>query len=61
MAEGVDISTDGIEILVRRLSGVQLADKYENWDLCQAVEWPYASQSLLDQHLLARAIKDAGV
>jgi hypothetical protein len=60
VAEGVDTNSDGIEILVRRLSGVQLADKYDNWDLCQAVEWPYASQSLLDQHLLARAIKDAG-
>lgn len=56
---GTPKSALGIEMLCRRLTGVHLADQSGNWDLCKAVEYPYASQSLLDQRLLARAIKDA--
>ena len=56
---GTPKSALGIEMLCRRLTGVHLADQSANWDLCKAVEYPYASQSLLDQRLLAKAIKDA--
>lgn len=59
LAEGVDRTGDGIEILCRRLSGVHAADKFNNWKLCEVVEYPYASESLLDQRLLSRAVKDA--
>ena len=57
--DGVSASAQGVEILCRRLTGVHLADENNNWDLCKAVEWPYDSESLLDQRLLSRAIKDA--
>jgi hypothetical protein len=59
LAEGVDRNGEGIEILCRRLSGVHAADKFNNWKLCEVVEYPYASESLLDQRLLSRAVKDA--
>jgi hypothetical protein len=59
LADGVPTSSDGMEILCRRLSGVHMADQSDNWDLCKAIEWPYASSTLLDQRLQARAIKDA--
>jgi hypothetical protein len=59
LAEGVDRHGEGIEILCRRLSGVHAADKFNNWKLCEVVEYPYASESLLDQRLLSRAVKDA--
>ena len=59
LAEGVDRTGEGIEILCRRLSGVHAADKFNNWKLCEVVEYPYASESLLDQRLLSRAVKDA--
>lgn len=59
LVKDVPASHLGIEILCRRLTGVHLADQNNNWDLCKAVEWPYASQSLLDQRLMTRAVKDA--
>jgi len=59
LEDGVQDQSLGMEILCRRLTGVHLADESANWDLCKAVEWPYASQHLLDQKLLARAVKDA--
>lgn len=59
LVKDVPVAHLGIEILCRRLTGVHLADQNNNWDLCKAVEWPYASQSLLDQRLMTRAVKDA--
>jgi hypothetical protein len=59
LAEGLDDGSDGMEILCRRLSGVHAADKFNNWDLCKVVEYPYSSESLLNQQLLSRAVKDA--
>jgi hypothetical protein len=59
IAEGIDLSSDGIEILCRRLSGIHTADRFNNWDLCKAVEWPYSSESLLGERLMSRAVKDA--
>jgi hypothetical protein len=59
LAEGLNDESVGMEILCRRLSGVHAADKFNNWDLCKVVEYPYASESLLNQQLLSRAVKDA--
>jgi hypothetical protein len=59
LKEHVHLSSVGMEILCRRLSGVTLADSKGNWDCCKAVEWPYASESLLDQAQLFKAYKDA--
>jgi hypothetical protein len=59
LAEGLSDESVGMEILCRRLSGVHAADKFNNWDLCKVVEYPYASESLLNQQLLSRAVKDA--
>lgn len=59
LAEGVGDGSEGMEILCRRLSGVHSADKFNNWDMCKVVEYPYASETLLDQRLLSRAVKDA--
>jgi hypothetical protein len=52
--------SDGMEILARRLVGVQLSDaNSNNWDLCKAVEWPYPCGNLLDQRFYAKVVKDA--
>ena len=59
LAEGLNDESEGMEILCRRLSGVHTADKFNNWELCKVVEYPYASESLLNQQLLSRAVRDA--
>ena len=34
LAEGVPVSSMGIELLLRRLNGVHLADSFNNWGVC---------------------------
>jgi hypothetical protein len=58
-AEGVTTSSLGIEILLRRLSGVQLADLTGKWEACESVAWSSFGSSLLPRAELRRVLKDA--
>jgi hypothetical protein len=59
VADGVDPSRDYVEIIARRLSGVVLADKKNNWDLCDASEWLYEFDSLIDETQQAQVFSSA--
>jgi hypothetical protein len=58
-AEGATTSSLGIEILLRRLSGVQLADLTGKWEACESVAWSSFGNSLLPRAELRRVLKDA--
>jgi hypothetical protein len=58
-AEGATTSSLGIEILLRRLSGVQLADLTGKWEACESVAWSSFGNSLLPRSELRRVLKDA--
>ena len=57
--EGVPSSTLGVEILLRRLNGVHLADRYGSWEVCSAVQWSGPSNTLLPRDELTRVFKEA--
>ena len=59
LCEGLKHSSLGLEILLRRLAGVQLADSTGSWDLCSAVEWINSNSSLLPREELAKVIREA--
>ena len=48
-----------VEILVRRLGGVHLADHTENWDACDALQCSSYGGSLFPRDELKRAMRDA--
>lgn len=58
-AEGATTSSLGLEILLRRLSGVQLADLTGKWEACESVAWSSLGNSLLPRTELRRVLKDA--
>lgn len=58
-AEGATTSSLGLEILLRRLSGVQLADLTGKWEACESVAWSSMGNSLLPRAELRRVLKDA--
>jgi hypothetical protein len=59
LAEGVKSSSTALEVLLRRLSGVHLADTTGEWKACEAVQWNATSNSLLPRDEVKRALKDA--
>jgi hypothetical protein len=59
LSEGVPSSSLGIEVLLRRLSGVHLADQVGEWRVCESVEWNAHGNSLLPPSVVAQALKDA--
>lgn len=48
---------EAIEVLCRRLAGVQSADQSGDWRLADALELKMEKQSFVPEHFLARAIK----
>jgi hypothetical protein len=58
-AEGLPVSSTGLEILLRRLSGIQLADLTGKWEACESVAWCSSGNSLLPRAELRRVLKDA--
>ena len=59
LAEGVPVKSTGIEILMRRLSGVHLADQHSEWQLADSVAWNPLGNSLLPRAEVTRALKEA--
>lgn len=57
--DGVSATSRGMEVLLRRLAGVQLADESGSWELCSAVEAVSRNSKLLSRADLASAIKEA--
>lgn len=58
-AQGISASSRGMEILLRRLAGVQLADDNGSWELCSAVEAVSRNNKLLSRAHLANALREA--
>ena len=59
LAEGINEDSKGLDILARRLIGVQLADNSGDWALCQAIQGPSMMESVLPRQQLAKALRDA--
>ena len=59
LAEGVTPKSTGVEILMRRLSGVHLADQHSEWQLADSVAWNPLGNSLLPRDEVTRALKEA--
>jgi hypothetical protein len=59
LAEGVDSNSLGLEILLRRVSGVQLADHYGDWNVASALQWSGPNNSLLGRNVLTSTLKQA--
>src|SRR6185312_2777581 len=50
---------DGMEIQLRRLVGVHLADECEDWEVCESIQFTPSSKSLLPRNEVDRAFKTA--
>lgn len=59
LAEGVPRDSIGLEILLRRLTGVHLADSTGAWGVADAVAWMPHGGSLLPRNVMRAAYKDA--
>lgn len=59
LSEGTPVKSTGIEILMRRLSGVHLADQHSEWQLADSVAWNPLGNSLLPRAEVTRALKEA--
>lgn len=59
LSEGVAADSLGIEILLRRINGVHLADSFNNWGVCTALPWTGPNNSLLPRNTLTSALKQA--
>jgi hypothetical protein len=60
LAEGVAKSSLGIELALRRLTGVHMADTTGNWKLCEALKWAGGpNNTLLARDNLLAAMKQA--
>ena len=57
--EGLGEDSAGLEILARRLAGVQLADKTNDWSFCDAIQGPGLMDSVLPRKMFSRALRDA--
>ena len=57
--ENVDIKSVGLEIILRRLAGVQLADSMNNWNAASAIQYEGSASTLLSRSELGKAIKEA--
>ena len=61
LAEGYSEDSVALEMLLRRLAGVQLADQFGDWSACSATEWIPTGQSLIPRSELKQTLKDAAV
>ena len=59
LAVEVSPLNDGMEIQLRRLVGVHLADECEDWEVCESIQFTPSSKSLLPRNEVDRAFKTA--
>jgi hypothetical protein len=59
LADGVSEESTGMEILLRRMAGVTMADDTGKWGASDAIEWNTSSKSLLPRKDMRRYFKDA--
>ena len=57
--EGVSQDSVGVEMLVRRVMGVHMADSTGNWGVCDALQWSGPNSSLLPRSTLTGALRQA--
>ena len=57
--EGLGEGSLGLEMLARRLVGVQLADKTNDWSICEAIQGPSMADSVLPRHMFSKALREA--
>jgi hypothetical protein len=48
-----------VEVLIRRLNGVHLADSTGNWGVCSALQWTGPNNTLIPRSTLTNALKQA--
>lgn len=61
LKEGVPATSTGVEILLRRLAGVHMADQSGTWGVADAISWTAHGGSLLPRNVMRAAYKDAEV
>lgn len=59
IADGVPADSNGIEVLMRRLTGVHAADSSQSWAVCTAIEFNSHAHSLLPASVLGSALRQA--
>lgn len=59
LKENIPKNSLGLEILLRRMSGVHLADQTGEWRVAESVAWNAQGNSLLPREEVRRALKDA--
>lgn len=59
IAEGLSRKSVGLEVLLRRLTGVQVADQTGSWAVADSLAWAPHGGSLLPRNVLRAAYKDA--
>ena len=61
LLEENEISEDSLalEMLIRRLNGVHMADTSGNWGVCNALQWTGPNNTLLPRSTLTQALKQA--
>jgi len=55
----VDVKSIGVEILLRRLGGVHSADRFGNWEICEAMAWSKSRRGLVPAMHFKAALKEA--
>ena len=51
--------SDGMEMQLRRLAGIHLADEMEDWEVCERIQFIPTSKSLLPRAEVDRVVKSA--
>jgi len=51
--------SDGMEMQLRRLAGIHLADEMEDWEVCEQIQFTPTSKSLLPRMEVDRVVKSA--
>ena len=59
VTSGVPLHCEGMEILLRNLAGVHLADMTNNWAIVNTTAWRSGAYGILPRQELARAMREA--
>lgn len=59
LAEGINHDSPALEKLLRRLSGVHLADALNNWSVCDSLQYTGPGDTLLSRRVLTETLQQA--